>query len=305
MEPLATPPASRGSRSRTGSETSLTSAMGRLRWDRDGAAVLPDIRLWVQDGEAADQLIQITEGVIVSERLGPRLDLDLTAPAGTVATGGRSVRVDARLLAPWHLLIEVEPLDDVLRIGASWPLAASEYVTGAGCRHGLRFDQTGRLIDLGADRRYTGPDCPPDMLEAGGVPMGDYVPVPWLLSSTGWGAWVDCDGPGVQFDLQADVSLSVRAASGPLRLHLLHGPRPGLLLRRYCELTGFPGLLPEWAYGHWKSRDVYEHERDVLEDFDGYREHELPLDAIVLDSPWRPNTTAGSSTRGSSRIRPG
>ena len=86
-----------------------------------------------------------------------------------------------------------------------------------GCRHGLRFDQTGRLIDLGADRRYTGPDCPPDMLEAGGVPMGDYVPVPWLLSSTGWGAWVECDGPGVQFDLQADVSLSVRAASGPLR----------------------------------------------------------------------------------------
>ena len=45
-------------------------------------------------------------------------------------------------------------------------------------------------------------------------------------------------------------------------------------------------MLPEWGYGHWKSRDVYEHERDVLEDFDGYREHRLPLDAIVLDSPW-------------------
>jgi alpha-glucosidase (family GH31 glycosyl hydrolase) len=45
-------------------------------------------------------------------------------------------------------------------------------------------------------------------------------------------------------------------------------------------------LLPEWGYGHWKSRDVYEHQSDVEDDFDGYRRHRLPLDAIVLDSPW-------------------
>jgi alpha-glucosidase (family GH31 glycosyl hydrolase) len=31
---------------------------------------------------------------------------------------------------------------------------------------------------------------------------------------------------------------------------------------------------------------VYEHQDDVLEDFDGFREHGIPLDAIVLDSPW-------------------
>jgi len=47
-----------------------------------------------------------------------------------------------------------------------------------------------------------------------------------------------------------------------------------------------PALLPEWGYGHWKSRDVYTHQRDVEEDFEGYREHGLALDAIVLDSPW-------------------
>ena len=51
-------------------------------------------------------------------------------------------------------------------------------------------------------------------------------------------------------------------------------------------MTGLPGLLPEWGYGHWKSRDVYEHQRDVEEDFDGYRDHDLALDAIVIDSPW-------------------
>ncbi len=284
MEPLATPPKPSATRDRGFGE--LQPGPAGLDWNVGGREVLSGLRLWVREGTAADQLIQLTEGVIVSERLGPPVEIEPTGRDAVGIAGGRHVRVEADLLSPGHLRITVEPADEVLRIGASWPLAASEHVTGGGCRHGLRFDQAGRLIDLGADRRYTGPDCPPDMIEAGGVPMGDYVPVPWLISSAGWAAWVECDGPGVQFDLQADVSLSIRAASGPLRLHLLHGPGPAALLRRYCGLTGFPQLLPEWAYGHWKSRDVYEHERDVLEDFDGYREHDLPLDAIVLDSPW-------------------
>ena len=45
-------------------------------------------------------------------------------------------------------------------------------------------------------------------------------------------------------------------------------------------------MLPEWAYGHWKSRDFYDYQHDAEADFDGYREHGLPLDAMVLDSPW-------------------
>ena len=34
-------------------------------------------------------------------------------------------------------------------------------------------------------------------------------------------------------------------------------------------------VLPEWAYGHWKSRDVYEHQRDVLDDLEGYEANGL------------------------------
>src|SRR6185503_15168281 len=50
----------------------------------------------------------------------------------------------------------------------------------------LHVDQAGRTVVLGADRRYTGPDCPADMLDLGGIPQGDYAPLPWLLSSRGW-----------------------------------------------------------------------------------------------------------------------
>src|SRR5262249_41121306 len=158
--------------------------------------------------------------------------------------------------------------------------------SGLGARHGLHVDQAGRSLQLGADRRYTGPDCPPDMLELGGIPQGDYAPVPWLLGSRGWAAWVETDGHGTRLELGDELALSVRRAGGPLRVHLLCHRTPVARLRAFLRLTGLPAVLPEWAYGHWKSRDVYEHQRDVEEDFDGYAEHSLPLDAIVLDSPW-------------------
>ena len=141
-------------------------------------------------------------------------------------------------------------------------------------------------MHLGADRRYTGPDCPPEMLADGGIPQGDYVPVPWLESNQGWAAWVETHGAGLEFDLTAPLRISQRGAAGPFRLHLLTDPTPAARLRHYLRLTGFPPVLAEWAYGHWKSRDVYEHQRDVLDDVEGYERNGLPLDAIVIDSPW-------------------
>src|SRR6516165_5958433 len=63
-------------------------------------------------------------------------------------------------------------------------------------------------------------------------------------------------------------------------------PRAAARLRAFCRETGFPAVLPEWGYGFWKSRDVYEHQDDVVEDFEGMTGHDIPLDAIVLDSPW-------------------
>ena len=173
------------------------------------------------------------------------------------------------------------------RLAFAWPGHPELRVTGLGARHGLHVDQAGRSVALGADRRYTGPDCPPDMLDLGGIPQGDYAPVPWVLGSRGWAAWLETDGPGARFGLGDEIEISARQAAGALRLHLFCHPTPAARLRAFLHAArAFPALLPEWAYGHWKSRDVYEHQRDVEADFEGYREHALPLDAIVIDSPW-------------------
>ncbi len=222
------------------------------------------VRAW--HGEHGDQFIQLTEGLVADETLEP-------------AEAPHTVEIERP--EPHRTVVTVTA--DVYRVGIVLP--GGRRFTGLGARHGLQANQAGRSLQLGADRRYTGPDCPPDMLELGGIPQGDYAPVPWLLGED-WAAWVETDGPGARFDLGDEVVLSVRVASGPLRVHLFTHATPAARLRAFLRLTGFPAVLPEWGYGFWKSRDIHEHQRDVDDDFDGFAEHRLPLDAIVIDSPW-------------------
>jgi alpha-glucosidase (family GH31 glycosyl hydrolase) len=251
---------------------------------RRGRRLIRGLRLWAAHGEIQDQFVQLTEGMLAAEELerpyhfaahssaGPRF----AGPAGEVTLE----------LGRERLIIEFRPAGEPLRVGAEWEARAGERFTGLGARHGEQVEQTGRRIRLGADRRYTGPDCPPDMIDVGGIPQGDYAPVPWLLASRGYSLWLETDGHGAEFDLGHRISVSSRAAAGPFRLHVLTDPTPAARLRHFLRLTGLPPVLPEWAYGHWKSRDVYEHQSEVEDDFEGYRLHDLPLDAIVVDSPW-------------------
>jgi alpha-glucosidase (family GH31 glycosyl hydrolase) len=267
----------------------------RVAISRSGRPLVRGLRPWAQAGSGGDRLITLTEGVIPDERLEAREHVvalrSCDADAGELSFEGRlegGGRCGLHVSIPEyeHVVVELDAPLSPFRLGAEWPAAEAERLTGLGPRHRLEFDQAGRVARLGADRRYTGPDCPPELIEVGGIPQGDYVPVPWLLSSAGWAVWIETAGPGVELGLDGPISVSVRGAAGPLRLHFLCGPTPAARLRHYLRITGYPSLLPEWGYGFWKSRDVYQHERDVLDDFDGHVRHSIPLDAIVLDSPW-------------------
>jgi alpha-glucosidase (family GH31 glycosyl hydrolase) len=263
---------------------------------RSGRRLVRSMGAWVAEGTVHDHFIQLTEGVVAAEELAPleraaaarvrRLAADRVVLAVEL-TGGRRARLEVRVLADERVSFELEPEGKPLRIAADWRRRSDEHFVGFGARHSTQFDQLGRVVQLGADRRYTGPDCPADLLAGGGIPQGDYAPVPWFVSSRGYAVWVVSEANGIRFDLSGDrVSASTRASAGPLRLEFLCNPTPAARLRAFCRLTGFPAILPEWGYGFWKSRDVYEYQDDVLDDLDGLRRHEIPVDAIVLDSPW-------------------
>jgi alpha-D-xyloside xylohydrolase len=273
----------------------LAPAPPRLHVRRDGHRLLRGVSAWAREGHERDRLITVTEGVVTDEAHGfaePAVSAEEVAAGERSAElaltlrGGRRARLRVELAGPGHAIVELAADGDPLRLGLQWDGRPGERFAGLGARHALRVDHAGRAVALGADRRYTGPDCPPDLLELGGIPQGDYAPSPWLQSSRGYALWCETHGNGTRFDLTDPVGVSTRAAAGPLRLHVLTDPTPAARLRRYLALTGRPELLPPWAYGFWKSRDVYEHQHDAEEDFHGCRWHGIPLDALVLDSPW-------------------
>jgi len=263
---------------------------------RGGRSLLRAGGAWAADGEIRDQFLQFTEAVLAREDRDPALRVlrarvlsrrERGVTLGLRLATGRTGRLEIDLPAAERVSLVLTVEDRPLRLGLDWERRSEERLVGLGLRHHPRLDQAGRDIQLGADRRYTGPDCPPEMLQEGGIPQGDCAPVPWLLSSRGYGVWCRGDGNGVAFDLAGErLSISARAHAGPLALEIVCAGTPAARLRQLCRLTGFPAQLPDWGYGFWKSRDVHEHQDDVLDDFLGFRRHHIPLDAIVIDSPW-------------------
>ena len=250
-------------------------------------------------GDVGDRFIQLTEGVLA--RRGARaVRARAVAPRSLRATPtGSSSRCALDGGAPRSLRSALaRALTRHADAGGRGPAAAARDRVGPRARRSTssgsaratapQLDQAGRAVQLGADRRYTGPDCPPEMLAAGGIPQGDCAPVPWLLLQPTATA---CGADGRQrHALRARrerVAVSTRGGAGPLRLRAACAirPRPPACAH-FCRLTGFPALLPEWGYGFWKSRDVYEHRTTCSTDFEGFRDRGIPLDAIVIDSPW-------------------
>ena len=252
-------------------------------------------QVWVADCAPADHFIPLTEGVLPHEELGAaqrvrratvarltdeELELELELQ------DGRDARLTATFPQADVVSMTLQCDADSVRLAMEWERGEGEHFVGLGARHCAQLDQAGRSVQLGADRRYTGPDCPKELLDAGGIPQGDCAPAPWLLSSAGYGVWVQTEANGTRFELGPRVTVSTRGHAGPLQICLLTDPTPVGALRRYCRLTGLPALLPEWGYGFWKSRDVYEDQEAVLDDFEGFQSRDIPLDAIVIDSPW-------------------
>ena len=282
-------------------------ALTPLRIDvrRGGRRLLRGVGVWACEGEVRDRFVQVTEGVIADERLGffervvaatvaanvqeIRTQFDdpgRSLTLGLRLQGGRRASLSVELVGDEHLVLEFDADGEPLRLTFEWDARAEERFAGLGAHHALRVDHAGHEVQLGAGRSYTGPHCPPDLLALGGIPQGDYAPAPFVQSSRGYALWCETYANGTRFELDEPTRVSTRAAAGPLRLHVFTDPTPAARLRRYLHLTGLPALLPAWGYGFWKSRDVYDHRDDAEEDVNGCRWHGIPLDAIVLDSPW-------------------
>jgi len=114
-----------------------------------------------------------------------------------------------------------------------------------------------------------------------------YKPIPFYMSTTGYGLWLDTTGEAT-FDLNASNrdEIVVDATTARLRIVLFTGPQFPAILEHFTALAGRAIVPPYWAFAPWKGRDYHQNDAQVAEDVDRQRALGLPSSVIVIDSPW-------------------
>lgn len=114
-----------------------------------------------------------------------------------------------------------------------------------------------------------------------------YKPVPFFMSTRGYGVWARSYAPG-KFDLNTTDRFHCRIIypEKSLTLVFLSGPSFAKMLEAYTALSGRAPVPPDWAFAPWKSRDVHRNRGEVIEDVERTRRLHLPASVLVIDSPW-------------------
>ena len=119
-----------------------------------------------------------------------------------------------------------------------------------------------------------------------------HVPIPVLYGHTGWGLFVESLRPAI-FDVAQSDDESIDAVFGTgtataegLQFHIFTESHPLDLTRHYYELTGYPKLPAQWAYGPWIWRDENEDEAQIRSDIQIIRDLDLATSGYWVDRPY-------------------
>lgn len=159
---------------------------------------------------------------------------------------------------------------------AAFRLDPNERIYGGGGRI-MRPDRTGMFADLFAVKA--------------GLYSGDYggFPVPFFLSTRGYGWFLNNPWPHLFFDLgrtRADQWF-VHGPGGDCDLFVIDGPEFADLLGRFTRMAGRLPAPRRWWLGFWCGTLSIARASEALETCRKFRALGLPVDAIQIDGTWR------------------
>jgi alpha-D-xyloside xylohydrolase len=130
-----------------------------------------------------------------------------------------------------------------------------------------------------------------------------YKPIPFFLSSRGYGMFVHTSAP-VTFDFGKtyDSHNVIYSADESLDIFIFLGD-PKEILSEYTRLTGRSPVPPLWSFGFWMSRITYKSEDEVRAVAAKLREHRIPSDVIHLDTGWFETDWRGNYQFSTTRFR--
>lgn len=228
-----------------------TGPVGRLGFSVNGAWMRATdvVKSWRRDGV----------GFANVKTTDPSRDLRITvSPAGN-----GSIRLTAEVIGP---------LEGVSRLGMSFDAKRSEHYLGFGERSNA-IDFRGQEVENWVGE---GPYQPIEYAAVGGLvphwalrqrPDDTYFPMPWLLSTDGYGVLVENSEPsyfrlGTDRDNAWSVELSRdveglaaqpedRPSPGSISLRFFAGPEPADVLRRMTAAIGRQPASAPWFFGPW------------------------------------------------------
>ncbi len=156
---------------------------------------------------------------------------------------------------------------------AAFTLSPGEKFFGCG-ESFTGLDKRGQKIVLWAD-------------DANGIEnQGMYKPIPFFMSSRGYGMFVHSSTP-MTLDFGHDFSSvnSLMIGDDELDLFVFLGT-PKEILDEYTRLTGKSPMPPLWSFGLWMSRCTYNSQTQVLDVAAQLRRNQIPCDVIHLDTGW-------------------
>jgi len=111
-----------------------------------------------------------------------------------------------------------------------------------------------------------------------------YICAPFLISSKGYGLFVNCSGK-VRFDCGATVTneLRIEVPESGLDVFEFKGT-PREILAAYTKLVGRPRPVPDWVFEPWISRNSYVSEYEIDRVIDKMKAHGLRAGAVVLEA---------------------
>ncbi|MBO4498646.1 MAG: alpha-xylosidase [Bacteroidaceae bacterium] len=159
------------------------------------------------------------------------------------------------------------------RINPVFSLQADEMIFGCG-ESATSLDKVGQKVNL----FVTDPQGPEtDQM---------YKPVPFYMSSRGYGVFLHTSAP-VTCDFGASYIGLNKLFMGDENLDMfLFVGTPAEILDEYTNLVGKPAMPPLWSFGTWMSRITYFSQEEGMQVAENIRNGQYPCDVIHFDTGW-------------------
>ncbi|MFI6876852.1 alpha-xylosidase [Streptomyces sp. NPDC050400] len=232
----------------------------------------PDFELLPTEGGSGARVTR--DGTVTELTTGPlTLRLDTAGEWGLeildASTGRRLTAVERKGTA-----FATTP-DGAHHMVAQLALAVGEHIYGLGERF-TPFVKNGQTVDIWQADGGTSSELA-------------YKNVPFHLSSRGYGVLVNHPGK-VSYEIGSESvgQLQFSVEDQSVEFHIVAGPTPKDVLRRYTALTGRPALPPAWSFGLWLTTSFCtEYDEETVTSFvDGMAERAIPLSVFHFDCFW-------------------